>query len=194
MKKVIFLLLFQPFLWLFACSKNVDPRPEPKDSCPWPEITTEGLNTFGCKINDKKWVPCVDLNGAFAGIRPIDCLLNESDGSNAFSISLSRSVYDPAYSDTTFNALLTVWLKPGFIGQQEVPGIFDISRFGWYPNGISDGYEKIDPAAQNYFRVDQIDTSNNIISGQFQITLIREKTGDKVKITDGRFDIKYYPQ
>jgi hypothetical protein len=54
-KEIIFLLLLLAIgsTWLLSCNK--DPGgPTPKDFCPWPNITTEGLNTFGCKINGKE--------------------------------------------------------------------------------------------------------------------------------------------
>jgi len=179
-------------LWLFACHK--DPPPPKPDRCPWPEITTEGLNTFGCKINGEEWVPCVDLNGLVVGLLPINSRLTESDSSNSFTISLSRSVYDSTYSKTNANALMTIWLKPCAIGQFEIPGLFEIARFGWYPKDSQYGYENIDTLTLNFFRISQLDTDKNIISGQFQMTLIEEQTGRKVEITDGRFDVKYHPQ
>jgi len=39
-----------------------------------------------------------------------------------------------------------------------------------------------------------LDTAANVISGEFKITLIDLQTGKKAEITEGRFDLTYYPQ
>ena len=109
MKKKIFLFLL-PIIavaWLNSCLKD-PPGPTKKDPCPWPDITTEGLNTFGCKINGKEWVPCVDLYGLAATLRPIDCLITESDGSNFLSISVTRSVMDSTYSNVAYDGQIFI--------------------------------------------------------------------------------------
>lgn len=194
-KRIIFhlSLLAIGSIWLLSCSKHAE-EPAKKDPCPWPEITTEGLNTFGCKINGKEWVPCVDFNGLVVGIKPIEARLTESDGSNSFSISLSRSVYDSTYSSTQANAFLNIWLRPCAEGHFDIPGHYEIARLGWFPNGSQYGYQEIDSLANNYVFIENLDFEENIISGQFQITLIEKQTGEKVEITDGRFDVTYYAE
>jgi len=186
---VLFCLLF----WA-GCKKDT-PNSTPPDPCPWPEITTEGLNTFGCKINGKEWVPCVDLYGLAVTLRPIDCKVRESDGSNFLSISLTRSVEDSTYSTIGLDGLLTLGFKPIKIGNFLINSDLDYSsvRFSsWGEPKIS--YELIDSSAINHLIITHLDTTNNIISGQFQITLIDEQTGKKAEITEGRFDLTYYPQ
>ena len=189
-------VLLLTLLWLLAlpaCQKD-DPAPTPRDPCPWPEITTVGLNTFACRIDGEQWVPCVDLNGLVVGLRPIDARLTESDGRNSLSISLSRSVYDSMYTNIDANALLTIWLTPCTPGQFEIPGTFALARVGWFPDDSQYGYNNVDTSALNYFRINRLDMEKNIISGQFQITLTDAQTGKKVEITDGRFDLTYNQQ
>ena len=180
-------------LLLAACYKD-PPQHIKAPPCPWPELTTEGLNTFGCKINGKEWVPCVDLNGRVVGLGRMESRLRESDRSNTFAVSLTRSVCDSTYSNVDANALFSIRLKPAAIGQYAIPGMFEIAKFDWSPDGSQYGYSIIDTLAINQFRINRLDTAKNIISGQFQITLIEEQTGKKVEITDGRFDLNYYQQ
>lgn len=41
----------------------------------------------------------------------------------------------------------------------------------------------------------KIDTVNNIIAGTFEFTLLSEHApGVTLKVTDGRFDLRYFPQ
>ncbi len=192
-------IIFQLFLlaigsiWMLSCTK--DPGgPTKKDPCPWPDITTEGLNTFGCKINGKEWVPCVDLYGLAATLRPIDCLVTESDGSNALSISLTRFVIDSTYSDVSFNGQMFIGYKPCKEGLYPIPASFSHASTELFADWEGYSYEGIDSTADNYLKIVRLDTAANIISGQFQITLIDKQTGKKAIITDGRFDLTYYQQ
>lgn len=181
--------------WLSSCHKDPPRGPTTPDPCPWPDITTEGLNTFGCKINGKEWVPCVDIFGLAATLRPIDCKVRESDGSNFLSISLTRSVEDSTYSAIGSDGLVTIGFKPIKIGNFSINSDLDYSsvRFSsWGEPKIS--YEFIDTSAINHLNITHLDTTNNTISGQFRVTLIDEQTGKKVEITEGRFDLRYYPQ
>ena len=44
----------------------------------------------------------------------------------------------------------------------------------------------------NYVKVNYIDTSKNIVSGQFQFKLFNNANQkDSIKVTDGRFDLHY---
>ena len=110
MKNKVFLFLL-PILvvaWLGSCRK--DPGgPTKKDHCPWPEITTEGLNSFGCKINGKEWVPCVDIFALAVGLQRIECTLRESDGSNFLSMVLTCSIQET--ENDTLESLI-IGLKP----------------------------------------------------------------------------------
>ncbi|MBX2889505.1 MAG: hypothetical protein KF734_01135 [Saprospiraceae bacterium] len=193
-KIFLFLLPLLTALWLFACYKDDSPPYVKPDPCPWPEITTQGLNTFGCKINGKEWVPCVDLYGSVVSLRPIDCTLRESDGSNFLSMALTYSVQE---SDNDTLESLIVGLKPLKLGYNPISDlVYSSLDFGQiFESGQSSkAWENIDHNAQNYFEITRLDTSQNIISGVFKFTLLSENKQDTLQFTDGRFDLKYYPQ
>ncbi|MBX2889507.1 MAG: hypothetical protein KF734_01145 [Saprospiraceae bacterium] len=193
-KIFLFLLPLLTALWLFGCYKDAPPPYVKPDPCPWPEITTQGLNTFGCKINGKEWVPCVDLYGNWASLRPLECLVTESDGSNSLSISALRSVLDTTYSHIDSNGLISLGFRPCTEGTLIIPSGFQSARILMSVDWEATRFEVVDLSANNYLMVNRLDTEANIISGQFQMTLIDTLTGKKVEITDGRFDLKYYPQ
>jgi len=192
-KILLFLVSLMAALWLFACRKDPPQTPRP-DRCPWPDITTEGLNTFGCKINGKEWVPCIDFYGSVAGLRPLDCTITESDGSNFLSISVTRIVKDSTYSTIISNGQMFFGFKPCKEGLFNVPEGFSHSSAKLFADWENYSYELIDSMANNYLQITRLDTATNIISGLFQMTLVDLQTGKKVEITDGRFDCKYYPQ
>lgn len=196
MKHKIFLFLL-PMLaaaWLISCHKDAPRPPNKPDPCPWPEITAEGLNTFGCKINGKEWVPCVDLYGAVVGLRPIDCTLRESDGSNFLSLVLTKSIQET--ENDTLTSLI-IGLKPLHQGQNLIKNL-DYSKLYFsqiFESGQnSKTWEIFNSEFQNFFNVTRIDTLNNIISGKFEFTLFSEDEKDTLFFTSGHFDVTYYQQ
>ncbi len=188
------LLILVLFSWLTACKKD-NSGPTKKDPCPWPEITTEGKHTLGFKINGKEWVPCVDFYGAAVGLRPIDCRLRESDGSNFLAISSTRSVEDSTYADIGANGLFTLGFKPIKKGAFSIYSdlVYSSARFSSWA-GPRIVYELIDSSVLNHLNITHLDTVKNTVPGQFQFTLIDEQTGQKIEITEGRFDLTYYEQ
>ncbi len=187
------LLLLVLFSWLSACKKD-NPGPTKKEPCPWPEITTEGKHTLGFKINGKEWVPCVDIYGLAATLRPIDCRLRESDGSNFLSISVTRSVGDSLYSAVGSNGQMFLGFAPCIEGILMIPEHFSYASVTLFADWEGRSYELIDTSGENFLKITRLDTAANIISGEFQFTLKDAQTGNKAEITDGRFDLTYYEQ
>lgn len=187
----LLLVLLCLFFWA-GCNKD-DPAPTKQDPCPWPDITTQGLHTFGCKINGKEWVPCVDLNGLAVGTRPIDCTVRESDGSNFLSVVISYSM--SSVSDTL--ATLILGLKPLTEGNINLSTL-DYSSFEFrhiYSTGqSSQKWTQLDTSSQNYFSITRLDTSKNIISGVFDFTLFSDNNQHPLHFSNGRFDFTYYQQ
>lgn len=194
-KEIIFQLLLLAIgsTWLLSCNK--DPGgPTKKDPCPWPDITTEGLNTFGCKINGKEWVPCVDIYAMVVGLQRIECSLRESDGSNFLSIVLTKSIQET--ENDTLESLI-IGLKPLHQGHNLIDNL-DYSKlhFGQiFESGQSSKtWEIVDSDFQNYFEITRLDTIHNIISGMFEFTVVSEDKQDTLHFTTGRFDVTYYAQ
>ncbi len=190
---LVFLLLLPVLLCLSACMKDDPPGPTKKDPCPWPEVTTEGKHTLGFKINGKEWVPCVDLYGAVVGLRPIDCTLRESDGSNFLGLDASYSM--SSISDTS--NLFFLGLKPlneGIINAQDLVHLrikFSLT----YNDGLSAKSWSADSSGiGTTIEILRLDTSQNIIAGKFSSLLFADAGNDTLVLTDGRFDLKYYPQ
>jgi hypothetical protein len=200
-KLLLFLLPMMGAVWLLSCCKD-DPLHTPyvppvkQDPCPWPDITTEGLKTFGCKIDGVEWVPCVDLYGSVVTLRPLECRVNESDGTYAVSLGATRSVEDSVYSTTKTDASMYFWLNPCKLGLQNIPNSFLNYKCRLNADWVNSNatFDVVDTTANNYIDITRFDIEANIISGTFQMTLTDAQSGKKTIITDGRFDLPYQQQ
>lgn len=189
---LVFLPLLPVLLCLSACMKDDPPGPTKKDPCPWPEVTTEGKHTLGFKINGKEWVPCADIYALAATNRPINASLTESNGSNALSVT---GVYSVTSWDSTVNSYgITFWpLREGNIASQDIE--FCFFRFS-ERNGSQFVNEWNLPESKEGLNLEilRLDTAKNIISGLFEAILLPKYGTDTLYVTDGRFDLNYYPQ
>lgn len=151
-----------------------------------PPITQEGKNTFGCKVNGEVWVPYYKCGGTGnpCGEVFVD-IFRISQNQVPVGINIGPGLRYPDNSQSFFNissptnsgifatgnkidSIGFEYVKPGSIQYFEIPGM-DIN---------------------NHFIITKLDTINKIISGTFEATLYASAT-DSVKITEGRFDLKF---
>ena len=163
-------LLFFP-----GCDKGPDLTP----------VTQEGRNTFSCKVNGKVWIPNGSsdwfgldkaINGGFAGY-----------GSNN-----PPTIYLRAYSTNKIG--LHIFLKTIEVGIHELnQDTHTIERYrfpenyGWYQGADGIGF-MTNPSQTGRVVITKADTISGIISGTFEFEG-GNSLGQKVKITDGRFDV-----
>lgn len=153
-----------------------------------PGLTQEGKNTFGCKINGKNWVP--HGGGGFSGIEPVNGGYQATYSFN----TTSNNVFILAYNGkTNINIYLRSVEKAGVYPLEfntlDVTNQRNPFNYGYFQ--AEDGSEYLtNRECTGKVNVIKADTLNNIISGTFYFTAINKNTGEKVKITDGRFDIK----
>lgn len=193
MKQYLFrwlLLAVAALLTLPGCYK--DPLPDKPDPCPWPEITTEGAHTLGFKINGKEWVPCADIYALAATNRPINASLTESDGSNALSVT---GVYSVTSWDSVSNSY-GIAFGPLQLGKMPPDALgLCYFRFDQYDGaGFVDEWSLPETREGLNLEILKLDTANNIISGTFEAMLLPKHGKDTLFVTDGRFDLKYFPQ
>jgi hypothetical protein len=190
--KNFILLILLSWIGLYACKKDPPPiPPQIIDYSVLPPETQTGANTFGCLVDGKVWVPRVPLYTVT--YRDIEATVWEKDGSGSGSIICNL---------VDVNQQIDNWLQITF-----GPTNFNI---GSYCHGdsnviasasirqISSNYYESDygDTSENCVKITKIDTINKIVSGNFNFTLYKDslKLWDKVKISDGRFDLKYFPQ
>ncbi len=147
-----------------------------------PPVTTTGAMTFGCKINGKVFVPkdgrgkpgliCQYVNlgtgeggGWYLNIPATDWKPNPPEGVNVGTDSL----------------LVEEGATYTFKTQQKG------SASAFYQNGLE--YNSTDNSGE--LKITRFDQTNRILSGTFFFTGTNASTGEKVEVTDGRFDIRY---
>jgi hypothetical protein len=187
MKKEIILLLLLLAIgstWLLSCTKDPPPNtnPPPIDYTVLPPITQTGANTFGCLVNGEVWVPRVEL---WVPWYDLAASFSEKDGSGIGSITCRLLTEDQDdFMQVVFGPTL---LKTGeYFGGVNYASL----RIGSMPRYKSSPLDSL----LNRVSVTLIDTTQNIISGTFQF-ILRNSQGppDIIMITDGRFDMRYYP-
>jgi hypothetical protein len=177
--------------WM-ACKKDPLPPytgPQPIDYTVLPPATQTGAGTFGCLVDGDVWVPRVELF-----VPTYDKLFNFFEYSNGGG-GLSAKILT-----STQNDYLSLSFSPNnFMLSKHLPtsdSLYPYRVWLWFRFGDSgDYFEPIyeQPDSSNFFKVTYLDTSKNIISGEFNFTLYNQ-VGNEIRLTNGRFDMKYNPQ
>jgi hypothetical protein len=190
----LFPLIFT-LLSLFSCRKEpVGPNPyQPIDYTVLPPATQEGKNTFGCKINGKVWVPRVPLGA-----------VTYTDLAFSFDEKKSLGYGYGVCNLVDLDEKIQDWMNIGFGPSRYVTGDYYSSpdtsferKFSVKMNRIDDWYDldELKTLYSNRFTITQIDTVKNFFSGTFEFTLYNNQNpSDSLKVTEGRFDLPYYPQ
>ena len=177
----IFLLCLMIFTSSLKCKKN--PPPLIIDNTEkLPPATQEGKNTCGFLLNGKVWVP-----------------KGNSGRSNP------RWYFDPGLNNGSFNLVGT---RTENIGDTSFTGFslsFNNFSAGYYRINIDSSKAGVFTNSKNYcsywwldtiknhnsfVNITKFDTQNRIIAGTFEFTLYKPGC-DTVRITQGRFDVKY---
>lgn len=175
----------------FLACKKEEPGtytgPLPIDYTVLPPETQTGAGTFGCLVDGEVWVPRVPL-GAIT-YRDIESTVWEKDftGSGVILCNLVD------VSESIDNELVLSFGNTHFNSTK----LFSVSIFGRYKTSTGEYFRSdYHYTNSNFIDITKIDTLNNIVSGIFNLTLYRDSTnlGDKIEISDGRFDLKYAQQ
>jgi hypothetical protein len=157
-------------------------QPKPKTELEkLPPATQEGKDTFGCLINGKAWYAKTTTN-AFSDYQ----LGSLSIGAKVFEpfqsmgISLLERQGDSPLGTGTYNLIST---------EPYEPWVMFFSSFTCQYGGSSN--DKVD-TINGTMEITRFDKEKYIISGLFEFTLAHNNC-DTLKITDGRFDIRYVP-
>jgi hypothetical protein len=188
MKKYFFttttaMLLLLTLMTLTYCRKDDPPQDCPPDL---PCATQTGANTFGCYIDGVPWVAKVEPDVLDPSAHPLEVSYDET-GYGGFSnnrVKIQAHYYEVGKID-----FFSIWLRP----VKDI-GVF---KFEGFPSDdisfrFSSKFHYIDTTFNHRFYFSKLDTLNRILSGTFNFTVVG--TNDTIKITDGRFDVKYSPE
>ena len=184
MKKVpqyFLLFIFAGLLMSLQCKKSNDPfSNNTTPSTPvLPNETTSGANTFGCLVNNNVWLPNSGMTHFYADYSNKVFYIGASYA-NPNDITDSGS--HVSIRGNFINSIGTYNLRKLSADSDSVIGhnvyYCKNTKFYWI---IGDS---------GYFEFTRLDTNNVTMSGRFAFNAV-SSYGDTVKITQGRFDIKY---
>jgi hypothetical protein len=148
-------------------------NPSPVEQLP-PETQT-GAGTFGCLVSGKPWTP-----KGFNGTPNFSPNLVPNGG--VFSISTYRKDGD---TDQAMNMGIKNLTSVG-----TYPFIIDNTGLIFYDTDNCGSFQTDNSQSQGYFEITKYDMANYIVSGRFNAKLYKAGC-DTLRITDGRFDIKF---
>lgn len=168
-------------LLLLGCSACKTDALSPQEELP--AATQEGLNTFGCLVNGEVWVPKPSIN-------PSIHRLTYEYHKGYFQIIAKRNFND---NGTGVRQTIAISIESDTVKVDKV-GTYKLDnqreKYGYYSNlELSCSY-KTTFEQTGTLEVPQLDTTNHIIAGTFEFTVWTEEC-DTIRVTDGRFDIKY---
>jgi Family of unknown function (DUF6252) len=149
-----------------------------------PPATQEGKNTCGFLVNGKVWLPRGDN-----GYPNLSCDYDETFMGGAFGIN------GYMYENGADNSISFVVASDSI----QIAGLYKLNtrtertRFAEYTNLVTRcHYQWIDtiPNHNAYLNITKLDKVNRIVSGTFEFALTTSGC-DTVRITQGRFDMKY---
>lgn len=147
-----------------------------------PPITSNGANTFGCRVNGKVWV-AKDKAGfpVYASI----------DRDNNYKITITGS----QINGSEFYRLIAMGFF--YLPKTEFYPLFlNDYKLGKYYGGTyidldSNKFWNTDSLVGGSIHINKLDTVYQVISGTFAFDCINPETHDTLHITDGRFDMNY---
>lgn len=167
-----------------SCRKNSD-----NNADSFPAETQEGKNTLGCYINDTAFISGTIL---FGQVRPVNVSYYRDSTTYYKAGFLSIGGIDARYfldiaGDIVINKLQV--FGPGEYNLQHVANCgsnYGCDDIGYHNAKTNKTYF----AESGKLIITKLDTINNIVSGRFNF-VAKDTTGNRIQITNGRFDAKY---
>ena len=162
------------------CRKD---RPEDEPEPELPPITTEGKNTFGCKVNGEVWIPRTHWASGLSGVHTLTSSYNSNTGSFLINAIKKHEGIDQGMglSANLKNHGNQILLQPG-----SGRGLYsDISKFCSFDT---------DTIHTGSLEIIKHDPEKGIVSGTFSFIGSNsdgEDCEETVEITEGRFDVNY---
>ncbi len=145
-----------------------------------PPITTEGKNTFGCKVNGKVFR---NFGGNF-NVQDLDVDYHIPSG----LFALTAAQIDDEKGIFNFVNCLATFLEEGTYNFNEGRCFYESHSY------CTDEFDplNLDPTQPAILNILRLDNQEFIIAGTFEFTLTHpDCPGDTIRITEGRFDVDW---
>jgi hypothetical protein len=157
-----------------------------EDELELPPITTEGKNTFGCKVNGAVYLP---KGGALQGGSKNADIVYESD--------TAKLVIGTRNFDADQSVLIELFDTPDFdVAHNEYVLTNEKYRVYYREDGDCNNCGcQYDIVETGFLKLLRYDKQENIISGTFEFTARSPNSNCQpaIKITEGRFDMPFLP-
>jgi hypothetical protein len=194
-KTTLILVACASLLCIFStCRKQPDATPiPPTPEEELPAITQVGKNTFGCLVNGKAYVKCASLldgNPVTGGGDPLHVA---SGLPNYRSFSIDTKDLCSEDSAKQFETIhLTIWLNEDNSVFVKRSIYANYNQREELCRGIGEDFQNFDTLSPvNLIRINRLDQTNRVISGQFEFDLYTLGCTDTIHLRKGRFDVKY---
>ena len=177
---LLYVCLLSMFAGCSKCNKTVEPDKAPTASLP--PATQTGAGTFGCMVNGQPWLPVRQ------GI-PLE-MSNPSLGYDATFEGGTLTLGGSIYINRKFSEMVSMGGRGiGAVGEYNLTN----SGVRFFFANESEEYISNENGyiSTGKLVITKLDKTNNIIAGTFSFTIEKKDTGNKVTVTDGRFDMKY---
>jgi len=189
------LSIFTISVLLISCKKDFD-NSNAINQIKLPDFTESGKTIFGFKMNDSVWT---NFGKHYTNI-------GVASGWEENKIISSYFITGPSEMSFQVGGRLTVVqnsraikdISAGFSFVPTKPYVMTYFLSGLYPRNfnvndvVNNKYYRTSNTRPFNLQVTKFDTSNKICSGRFSGTLYNDQNqNDSIKITDGRFDVKF---
>jgi hypothetical protein len=159
-----------------------------------PAETQTGANTFGFLLDDEVWINHGEICSLVIGGCRKNLTGDYFTSYGGISIQADRVLYSDGIAN---NESIRIDLHTGFDGLRTYSTLADDYMEVFYsPSDNQPGYRLDDINPRFTINLIRLDTVDGVISGEFFGTLFRETSlatspSDSVRLTEGRFDLKY---
>lgn len=186
MKSTLSILVF---IVLFSCRKD-----DAATVFVLPAVTQTGANTFGFLLDGEVWINYGEICSLSMGGCRENLTGDYFTSYGGISVQADRVLYSDGIAN---NESIRIDLHTSFEGPRTYSTLAgDYMEVSYSPSDNQYGYRLDDINPRFTIKLIRLDTVDGIISGEFFGTLFRE-TGltisitDSVRVTEGRFDLKY---
>jgi len=185
MKISTYITVVLVFFFFTASKCKKDTGGKPIDQLP-PETQT-GANTFGCLVNGQAFLPYESI---FSSSSATQCNYQFFNHKYYVVISGTNNGTNSVQSVGVYTDSLKISEGQKYVLMNRINGNASADYFWGASGGNNSLYRTNNYGKSGELFISKLDTNNQIMSGTFWFNAV-DKNGDSVKVTGGRFDLRY---
>lgn len=176
------LLLLLLCLLFCACRKSFKPPPHNNNIPGLPPVTQSGANTLGFLLNGVPWTPEGNNNLS----------VDFDPGFNEGIVGVVAYRLISASNHSVFSFGIQDSLNYIHFPKKILVGKKTLAQFSFTDSNFCERIHYDTVVYRNgYLTISVLDKTKRVFAGTFEATLFNPQCGDTIKITNGRFDLKF---